>query len=310
MNTGEQIAKAAALIRSGGVVAFPTETVYGLGANALNPGAISRIYEIKGRPRTSPLIVHVSSVDMAKGLVANWPESAVALTRVFWPGPLTLVLQKSEMIPAELTAGLDSVGLRMPDHPIALALISASGLPIAAPSANRFTQLSPTTAQHVADGLGAAVDMILDGGPTQVGIESTVLSLSGGQAVLLRPGMVTREQIEALIGPVSLVEEVGDAHASPGLHAKHYSPRTPLYLVHPSQPLPAMGKGIYLHCTGPRSGTASHPLPLDPARYAAILYGTLHQVDLAGWDWIAVEHPPAGPAWDGILDRLKRASTR
>ncbi|MCX6609880.1 MAG: L-threonylcarbamoyladenylate synthase [Acidobacteria bacterium] len=310
MVSREQIAEAAALIRSGRVVAFPTETVYGLGANALDPSAINRIYAIKERPKTSPLIVHVSSVNMAKGLVAHWPGTADILANAFWPGPLTLVLPRGDKIPLELTAGLDTVGLRMPAHPVALALIEESGLPIAAPSANRFTQLSPTTAQHVADGLGEAVDMILDGGPTEVGIESTVLSLTGPQPVLLRPGMVTREQIEAHLGPILLLENAGAAHASPGLHAKHYSPRTPLYLLSPAEPLPKDGDGVYLHWSTPRDGATSHPMPQDPAQYAAILYDTLHQVDLHGYDWIAVEAPPAGSAWAGILDRLKRASIR
>ena len=308
MVSREQIAEAAALIRSGRVVAFPTETVYGLGANALDPVAVNRIYAIKERPKTSPLIVHVSSVNMARDLVTNWPDSAELLANAFWPGPLTLVLPKSHKIPSELTAGLDTVGLRMPAHPVALALIEESGLPIAAPSANRFTQLSPTTAQHVADGLGQAVDMILDGGPTEVGIESTVLSLAGSQPILLRPGMVTREAIEAHLGPILLLENTGDAHASPGLHAKHYSPRTPLYLLEPDQPLPTNGAGIYLHWSSPREGAASQAMPHHPAQYAAILYDTLHQVDLVGCDWIAVEAPPAGSAWAGILDRLRRAS--
>lgn len=310
MVSREQIAEAAALIRSGRVVAFPTETVYGLGANALDPAAINRIYTIKERPKTSPLIVHVSSVNMAKGLVAHWPDSADILAKAFWPGPLTLVLPKGDKIPMELTAGLDTVGLRIPAHPVALALIEESGLPIAAPSANRFTQLSPTTARHVANGLGQVVDMILDGGPTEVGIESTVLSLTGPQPVLLRPGMVTREAMEAYLGPILLLENARDAHASPGLHAKHYSPRTPLYLLSPGQPLPRSGAGIYLYWSSPKEGATLHPMPDDPAQYAAILYDTLHQADLRGCDWIAVEAPPAGSAWAGILDRLERASIR
>ena len=194
--------RAAELIRAGELVAFPTETVYGLGANALDPAAIEKIYVAKGRPPESPLIVHVSSIEMARGLVREWPEHAEKLARKFWPGPLTLVLPKQPHVPDRLTAGLDTVGIRMPAHPIALELIRESGVPIAAPSANRFTELSPTTAQHVRDGLGDRVAMILDGGRTTVGIESTVLSLAGPDAVLLRPGMVTQQEIEAVIGPV------------------------------------------------------------------------------------------------------------
>ena len=193
------IDRAAAIIRAGGVVAFPTETVYGLGANALDPAAIRKIYQIKQRPATSPLIVHVSSIEMAKDLTSSWPPAAQALANAFWPGPLTLVLPRSGVVPNELTAGLNTVGIRMPAHPTALALIEAAQVPIAAPSANRFMQLSPTTAQHVREGLGAAVDLILDGGATQVGIESTVLSLAGAQPVLLRPGMITQQQIRMAI---------------------------------------------------------------------------------------------------------------
>ncbi len=310
MVSREQIAQAAALICSGRVVAFPTETVYGLGANALDPAAIKRIYEIKQRPTTSPLIVHVSSVNMARSLVTDWPDSADLLAKAFWPGPLTLVLHKNDRVPVELTAGLATVGLRMPAHPVALALIEESGLPIAAPSANRFTQLSPTTAQHVANGLGDAVDLILDGGPTEVGIESTVLSLTGSQPVLLRPGMVSREAIEVLLGPILLLENAGDAHASPGLHSKHYSPRTPLYLLSLDQPLPQSGKGIHFYWSNPREAAESQAMPAEPEKYAALLYDTLHQADLRGYDWITVEAPPATPAWAGILDRLVRASIR
>ncbi|MBI1741245.1 MAG: threonylcarbamoyl-AMP synthase, partial [Candidatus Koribacter versatilis] len=183
---------AARILRAGRLVAFPTETVYGLGANALDPDAVARIYAVKGRPPTSPLIVHVASIEMAQSLVTTWPDAAHRLAHRFWPGPLTLVLDKKPTIPAIVTAGLPTVGLRMPAHPIALALIRAAGVPLAAPSANRFTQLSPTTADHVRRSLGSDVDYILDGGPCHVGIESTVLSLAGPQPVLLRPGGISR----------------------------------------------------------------------------------------------------------------------
>ena len=230
------IARASELIRAGELVAFPTETVYGLGANALDRSAIEKIYAAKGRPSSSPLIVHVSSVEMAKSLVREWPEQAEQLARIFWPGPLTLVLPKQPRVPDELTAGLDTVGIRMPAHPMAQALIAEAGVPIAAPSANRFTELSPTSAEHVRESLGDQVAMILDGGRTTVGIESTVLSLAGPHAVLLRPGMVTQQEIEAVIGPVQVLEHVPEgAHASPGLHRRHYSPRTPLILIEHGQ---------------------------------------------------------------------------
>ncbi len=292
------LSKAAELIRSGQLVAFPTETVYGLGANALDPAAIEKIYAAKGRPAASPLIVHVSSIEMARGLVREWPEQAENLARRFWPGPLTLVLPKQPHVPDRLTAGLDTVGVRMPAHPMALELIREAGVPIAAPSANRFTELSPTTAQHVRDALGDRVAMVLDGGPATVGIESTVLSIAGSGAVLLRPGMVTRQEIEAVIGPVQTLGPVqAGAHASPGLHARHYSPKTPLLLIQPGQDLPS-GRGICLR------------LPNNPREYAAVLYERLHQADAQGWDWIAIEQPPPGEEWSAIRDRLERAAYR
>jgi len=293
-----ELARAAELIRSGHLVAFPTETVYGLGANALDPAAIDKIYAAKGRPSNSPLIVHVSSIEMARGLVREWPEQAERLARIFWPGPLTLVLPKQAHVPHRLTAGLDTVGVRMPAHPIAQALILEAGVPIAAPSANLFTQLSPTTAQHVLAALGDRVAMVLDGGRTTVGIESTVLSLVGSGAVLLRPGMVTRQQIEEVIGPVQLLGPVTEgAHASPGLHHRHYSPKTPLILMEAGQ-APPSGRGIVL------------PMPDDPRAYASVLYERLHQADAEGWDWIAIAQPPAGEEWSAIRDRLERAAAR
>ena len=197
--------------------------MYGLGANALDAAAVGRIFEVKGRPHSSPLIVHVASVAMARELALEWPPAADALARHFWPGPLTIVVPKNGL--ASRTSrppDLPSVGLRMPAHPMALALLEACGLPLAAPSANRFTQLSPTTAQHVREGLGDAVDLVLDGGPCTVGIESTVISLTGHTPRILRPGIITQAQIEEIIGPV----EVGAGAESPGQHPKHYSPRT------------------------------------------------------------------------------------
>lgn len=290
--------KAAALIRAGELVAFPTETVYGLGANALDPAAIEKIYAAKGRPSTSPLIVHVASVEMARSLVLEWPERAEKLASKFWPGPLTLVLPKQPHVPDRVTAGLDTVGVRMPAHPMALALIREAAVPIAAPSANPFSQLSPTTARHVRDALGDRVAMVLDGGPSKVGIESTVLSLAAPDAVLLRPGMLTQAEIEAVIGPVQVLDHTPEgAHASPGLHVRHYSPRTLLILVEPGQAIPP-GRGICLD------------MPADPREYAAVLYDRLHQADSQGYDWIAIEQPPRTPDWAAIRDRLERAATR
>jgi L-threonylcarbamoyladenylate synthase len=285
-----EVARAAELIRAGQLVAFPTETVYGLGANALDERAVAGIFEAKGRPATSPLIVHAASLDEARALVTAWPEPAAILARRYWPGPLTLVLPKRPDIPAIVTAGLDTVGVRIPAHPVAIELLRAAGVPVAAPSANRFAGLSPTCADHVRRSLPGV--FVLDGGPTPVGIESTVLSLAGPQPVLLRPGMISREEIEALIGAVALPGSVSGAHPSPGMHDRHYSPRTPLYLGTP----PAEGRGMVVQ------------LPDEPFAYAAALYATLHRLDLEGWDWLAVEMPPDSPEWDGIRDRLRRAA--
>ncbi len=196
------IAEAAVLLRAGGLVAFPTETVYGLGAHALDPAAVRRIYKAKGRPAFNPLIVHVATAAEARELVLDWPARAQRLSTRFWPGPLTLVLPKVEAIPDEVTAGLPSVAVRVPSHPVALALLREARIPVAAPSANRSTEVSPTTADHVLRGLEGRVDLVLDGGATNVGIESTVVDLTGTTPRLLRPGMITLAQLEEVIGTV------------------------------------------------------------------------------------------------------------
>lgn len=287
-----EIERAAELIRAGRLVAFPTETVYGLGANALDADAVARIFVAKGRPRTSPLIVHVDSVEMARGLAMRWPDAAEVLARRFWPGPLTLVVTKRSQIPDIVTAGLGTVGLRMPAHPMALELIRAAGVPIAAPSANRFTELSPTAAAHIPETLA---DYTLDGGPARVGIESTVLSLVEAP-LLLRPGVIAVTELEALIGPIGRAVTPPDGgHASPGMHVRHYRPATPLYLDTVVRP----GKGVVLRL--------GREMPGDPAGYAAALYETLHRLDGEGLDWIAIEPPPDRPEWAGVLDRLRRA---
>ena len=301
--------RAAELLRAGRLVAFPTETVYGLGANALDVNAVARIFEAKGRPRTSPLIVHVASETMLSRVVADWPEAAHRLAAKFWPGPLTLVLPKQPEVPDLVTAGLQTVGVRMPSHSVALALIKECDLPLAAPSANRFTQLSPTTVQHVRQSLGERVDFILDGGPCTVGIESTVLSLATDPPTLLRPGGISREQIEQVIGRVDVVTKAGEgAHASPGMHAKHYSPRTRL-LITKNGEVPTAGKGAYLQLEHEPAGKARIIyMPHSAEQYASTLYGTLHDLDIQHFDWIAVEQPPLQPEWEAVLDRLRRAS--
>jgi L-threonylcarbamoyladenylate synthase len=304
--TNSRIEQAAALIRAGDLVAFPTETVFGLGANALDATAVDRIYAAKGRPSTSPLIVHVDSISMARELALEWPAAAQLLADKFWPGPLTLVLNKLACIPDNVTAGLGTVGLRMPAHETALALIRAAGVPIAAPSANRFTQLSPTSAIHVRAAFGDGFFILDEGPPPQVGIESTVLSLVASPD-LLRPGMISRPEIEAVIGPVTLAGTPSQsAHASPGWHAKHYSPRTRLVLV--DRQLPA-GRGIYLYRLNPLPAAKSVHMPQGAPDYAAKLYATLHTADLEAWDWIAIENPPDSGEWAAIRDRLRRAAT-
>jgi L-threonylcarbamoyladenylate synthase len=290
------VQRAAELIRAGKLVAFPTETVYGLGANALDPAAVERIFAAKGRPHTSPLIVHVDSIEMARNLAALWPLAAETLARRYWPGPLTLVVPKRAEIPDVVTAGLPTVGLRMPAHPLALELIRVAGVPIAGPSANRFTELSPTTAGHVPELLA---DYVLNGGPARVGIESTVLSLVGSP-VLLRPGVIPLPEIEALIGPVGLAgTPAPGAHASPGMHPRHYRPATPLYLLNPGE-RPPEGHGAWLRI--------GQEMPANPLEYAAVLYDTMHRLDAQGLDWIAVERPPETAEWAGVLDRLRRAA--
>jgi L-threonylcarbamoyladenylate synthase len=256
----------------------------------LDEAAVGRIFEAKGRPKSSPLIVHVSTIEMARGLASEWSDNAERLARRFWPGPLTIIVPKKSHVPDLVTAGLPSVGLRIPAHPMARALIEAAQIPIAAPSANRFTELSPTNAEHVPEGLA---DMVLNGGPCTVGIESTVISLAGPTPRILRPGMITQTQIEQLIGPV----ELGGGAESPGQHPRHYSPRTPIFLDGP----PEEGRGRHLTLAR---------MPRDASSYAERLYRMLHELDQQGYDWISIELPPDTPQWAGIRDRLMRAAKR
>ncbi len=294
--------RAADAIRQGKLVAFPTETVYGLGANALDADAVRRIYEAKGRPWASPLIVHVADEAMARSIAAEWPSAAGKLAAKYWPGPLTMVLRKADIIPDLVTAGLPTVGIRIPDHPLALALIRTAGVPVAAPSANPFMGISPTTAEHVRESLGDRVDFILDGGPASVGIESTVVSLNRNPPAVLRAGMISREELRSLTGigfaaeadKPELVQHLGDE--APGQQPRHYSPKTRLVLLKPGEPDPE-GRGYKLE------------MPSDPARFAAALYARLHEADGQGWEWIAIDEPANSSEWEGILDRLRRASS-
>lgn len=316
------IAAAAAVLRAGGLVAFPTETVYGLGADALDPAAVRRIYEAKGRPGFNPIIVHVATIEHARRLSRRWPASATRLANHFWPGPLTLVLPKDGSVPDIVTAGLDAVGIRVPAHPVALALIRAAGLPVAAPSANRFTQLSPTSAEHVARALGGRVDVLLDGGSAQVGIESTVVDLTGPAPRLLRPGMISRSALEAVIGPLALDEKEpsGDEpRRSPGQVERHYAPRAELQLL-PRAKLEALaadggkaGPGslgvVAIGDVRVPAGVHVVRLPQDAEGYARELYAALHRLDDAACVRIMVELPPDEPSWNAVHDRLRRAAT-
>jgi L-threonylcarbamoyladenylate synthase len=319
------IDEAAALIRQGRLVAFPTETVYGLGANALDAAAVQRIFTAKGRPGYNPLIVHVATSEEAQRYVTAWPESAARLAAAFWPGPLTLVLPKQPQIPGNVTAGLESVAIRVPAHPVALALLRAAALPIAAPSANPFTELSPTTAAHVVKGLGDRVDLILDGGPTAIGIESTVLDLSGSRPLLLRPGLISREELAVVLNrEVALARAPATATAtaprpSPGMLERHYAPRAELRLFGRENRLEIVaevrqatgaGRLVGALLLTPLEAPLQHALvmPQDAAGYARLLYAALHSLDDLACDLILVERPPVTAAWQGVRDRLERAT--
>lgn len=309
------IQEAAEILRSGGLVAFPTETVYGLGADGLNPDAVAKIYAAKGRPATNPVILHVEGIASAKTLVSHWPAKAEALAEKFWPGPLTLVLPASELVPAIVRAGGPSVALRCPAHRVALALIHAVGRPLAAPSANRSQHLSPTRAEHVASSLGDAADLILDGGSTESGLESTILDLCGPRPRILRPGPIAPADIAALIGPVDLWEgavKAGQIQTAPGMAERHYAPRARLELVLPGSGVPANAERVAYVAMGVLPslppGIRGVLLPMDAEIVGTRLYALLHELDDAGFERIVMERPPAGEAWLAVRDRLNRAS--
>lgn len=310
------IARAVELLRQGRLVAFPTETVYGLGADATNAQAIRRIFSAKGRPSTNPLICHVADEAMAREYALRWPATAAQIAKEFWPGPITIVVPKPSNIPPEATAARETVGLRAPNHPLALQLLRAFAKPIAGPSANKSNHVSPTTAQHVRDELGEAVDLILDGGPCIVGIESTVLDLTGDVATILRPGGVTREQIESVIGAVDMVNTTvvpGIAASSPGQHARHYAPRTPAVRVEPGElhSLSTEGRGFIL--INPSQVSAPSKvivaMPADPIGYARDFYAALRQLDGLSLQEIVIEMLPDEPSWVAVRDRVIRATT-
>lgn len=311
----EIIKKAAAVLLKGGLVAIPTETVYGLAANIFDESAVAKIYTAKGRPGNNPLIVHVHSIEQAKSLVSNWNKNAQKLAESFWPGPLTMVLDKTNLVPACVTAGAPSVAIRIPRLFVTRRLIEISGLPLAAPSANISGSISPTTANHVAKDLGDRIEMILDAGPATGGIESTVLDVRSSPPVLLRPGLITIKMIEKIIGPVKQNSEPhlhGKAFPSPGMLARHYAPKTPVIcLENPAIEMIENFKkdGLKAKLLDFRKTEGALNLPDDPEGYASGLYAALHQLDEAGLDRIVIAMPPDMPEWLAIRDRLKRAAT-
>lgn len=307
--------RAARVLREGGLVAFPTETVYGLGANARDPAAVAKIFAAKGRPADHPLIVHLPSADLLPRWAARVPETARRLAEAFWPGPLTLVLPRAPGVPDAVTGGLDTVGLRVPGHPVALALLGAFGDGVAAPSANRYGRVSPTLARHVREELGDRVDLVLDGGACDVGIESTIVDLSGDAPVLLRPGAVTPAMLEAALGvPVRAAGE--GATPSPGRKPSHYAPRARVLLASDAE---AVSLARAFAGGGARVGLlAVRPpldpavvwlgLPEDPARQARQLYQRLRDADALGLDVVIAVPPPGDGLALALQDRLRRAA--
>ena len=317
------VKRAVELLRAGEVVALPTETVYGLAANALNAQAVAKIFQIKGRPANNPIIVHVAGNDMAKLCVENFPLIAEKLSKSFWPGPLTLVLPRAKKIPGNVTAGSETVGIRWPSHPFIQAVIRECGFPLAAPSANLSNQISPTNAEHVRAQLGGKIPLIVDGGQSQVGIESTVLDLTVSPPQILRPGMIHAESLAAVVGniqhPTSNIQHPN--LKSPGLLEKHYSPKAKLLVLNwrDEADLELKIKNlkfkigncfIIAHTTIPSGENFADVsvMPHDAEAFARALYAELHRCDGAGADLIVVEAQPDSPEWSGIADRLRRAA--
>jgi L-threonylcarbamoyladenylate synthase len=316
------IAQAAALLRAGQVVALPTETVYGLAANALDAAAVRRIFSVKGRPANNPLIVHVADEKMARRCVAAWPEMAQRLARAFWPGPLTLVLPRSADIPDVVVAGGGTVGIRWPSHPVIQEVIRECGFPLAAPSANLSNRVSPTTAAHVRSQLGARISLIVDGGPCQIGIESTVLDLTQEPPRVLRPGMIHDQALAAVTGRLQSAEgSDSPILKSPGLLPKHYAPKAQLriWAWENDRQLRELvaGSGMALsrvqviaHSRVPAPGGFGRVsvIPHDAEAFARAIYAELHAGDEEGVGLVVVEALPDQPEWQAIADRLRRAA--
>ncbi len=317
MERGTDIERAAAVIAAGGLVAFPTETVYGLGADASSDAAVAKIFAAKGRPTGHPLIVHLASAGQIDDWAIDIPDVARMLVAVAWPGPLTIILPRSARVAAGTTGGASTVGLRVPAHPIAQALLARFGGGIAAPSANRFGAVSPTTADHVAHDLGDRVDYLLDGGPCSVGVESTIIDLSGGRAVLLRPGGMPREAIEAVTGKLGV--GTAESPAAPGTLESHYAPRAVVIAIEPHElaiVLPSVrAQGGRVGVLGPPSVTRDLPadvvvkqLPEELAGMARDLYAALRELDETGVDVVIAALPPAVGLGEAVGDRLLRAA--
>jgi L-threonylcarbamoyladenylate synthase len=327
--TEQALERAAGVLAAGGLVAIPTETVYGLAALALDTAAVARIFKAKGRAATNPLIVHVADATMARGLAAEWPAAAERITAALWPGPVTVVVPKAAVVPLEVTAGGETVALRCPDQRLTRRLIEKLGQPLAAPSANRSLGVSPTTAAHVLESLGARVDLILDGGPCGRGIESTVVDCTQQPAVVLRPGPVTLVRLAEVLGGAVISRELAADVAAeaparaPGQQRRHYAPATPLEVSAAAAErvagLAEEGKQVGWLTLSPDAPQTRRiaaafqmivvPMPAEPAAYAALLYAVLHAIDKRGLDRIVVEAPPTSAAWVAVHDRLSRAAT-
>ncbi len=319
----EAVRRASELLRSGELVALPTETVYGLAANAWDPRAVARIFEIKGRPAHNPIITHVAGLDMARACTTHWPALAERLAKAFWPGPLTLVLPRAQAIPDIVTAGGTTVGIRWPSHPFIQAVIQDCCFPLAAPSANLSNRVSPTNARHVLKQLDHRIALIIDGGQSQVGIESTVLDLCSSPPRVLRPGMIDHRSLLAVTGQLATG---GSATAgvlkSPGLLAKHYSPQGRLILCAWQDDQDLRARAAALGISGSRTHILAHThipspkdfggvsvIPHDPEAFARAIYSQLHECDEAGAEVILVEALPETDEWRAVLDRLKRAAS-
>jgi L-threonylcarbamoyladenylate synthase len=307
-----EVRRAAEILKRGGLVGFPTETVYGLGADASSKDAVLRLYAAKRRPLDHPVIVHFADSDLAFSWAREVPQAAKKLAAKFWPGPLTLILKRSSKAGDFVTGGQDCVGVRVPSHPVAQELLRAFGGGIAAPSANRFGQVSPTTAAHVREDLGKDVELVLDGGPSEVGIESTIVDLSGREPALLRPGKISAAELEAVLGSPVLVKQIDSPRHSGGLE-RHYAPKTPARLV-PTHELDQeiarlKDKVAVLAFSRPDERVDYWlRMPREPQAYAQKLYAALRELDSARCESILIEAPPEAPAWAGVRDRLERAT--